>query len=77
MIWNIFLTNANNDLMQKIIVSSKIIAIISGIFSQITKVGRVFLMATVPMLPHAVLGRYDHREYALYFILHSTFSCIS
>ena len=35
LIWNIFLVNAKNDLMQKIIVSSKIIAIISGIFWKI------------------------------------------
>ena len=32
-----------------------------------SKVGRVFLMVVVPMLPHAGFGRNDHRKYALHF----------
>ena len=33
----------------------------------LNKVGCVFLMVVVPMLPHAEFGRSDHREYALRF----------
>ena len=32
------------------------------------KVGCVFPMVAVPILPHAEFGRNDHREYALHFI---------
>ena len=38
-----------------------------GFWHQLYKVGRVFLMVFVPMLPHAEFGRNDHREYALHF----------
>ena len=34
-----------------------------------TKVGCVFSMVVVSLLPHAELGRYDHREGAPYFTL--------
>ena len=46
---------------------------ISQLNVQYNKVGCVFLMVVVPMLPHAKFGRNDRGEYALHFIAYQEF----